>query len=190
MILVSAQPSGDRDAKAWHELVERIARGSTVVFLSQEVFKREGNPLGWLPLAKKGAVAAVSEYTFPQVYPRDEWAKRHPIFDGLPTGLMDYTFYREIIPDFRYSGEDAPDEAVAGAFRTSAGYGAELMLTVYRLGSGRFLLNALRVRQALGQDPTAERLLRNMLNYAAKDSAKSITDLPADFEEQLKAIGY
>ena len=63
----------------------------------------------------------VSEYTFPQVYLKDEWAKRHPLFDGLPCGgLMDYTFYREIIPDWRYWGQDLPEEAVAGAFRNSA----------------------------------------------------------------------
>jgi len=190
VILVTGLPGGTGDARAWRELVERIARGSTAVFLSLDVFQREGNPVGWLPLVNKGTIAAVSEYTFPQVYPRDEWAKRHAIFDGLPTGLMDYTFYRELIPDHRFAGQDAPDEVVAGAFRTSAGYGSELMVAVYRVGAGRFILNALRVRQALGQDPTAEHLLRNMLNYAATDSARPLTDLPADYEEQLRAIGY
>ena len=104
---------------------------------------------------------------------------------------MDYVFYREIIPDFRYSGQDAPDEAVAGAFRTSMGYNcAELMLSVHKLGAGRFTLNSLRVRQALGQDPTAEHLLRNMLNYAAQDLNKPLAELPAGFEAQLKTIGY
>ncbi|MCL5099418.1 MAG: glycoside hydrolase family 2, partial [Candidatus Omnitrophica bacterium] len=191
VILASAQPGGDGDAKAWRELVERMARGSTVVFLSLDVFKRGNNPLGWLPLANKGRMGMVSEYYFPQVYVRDEWAKRHPIFSGLPTGLMDYVFYREIIPDYRFAGQDTPDEAVAGAFRTSMGYNcAELMVSVYNLGAGRFILNALRVRQALGQDPTAEHLLRNMLNYAAKDADKPLTSLPTDFESQLKAIGY
>jgi hypothetical protein len=188
--LVAGLPGGAGDVKAWRELVERIARGSTAVFLSPEVFGKEGNPLGWLPLVNKGAVGVVSEYTFPQVYPRDEWAKRHPIFDGLPTGLMDYAFYREIIPDRRFAGQDTPDEAVAGAFRTSMGFGSELMVAVHNLGAGRFILNSLRVRQALGQDPTAEHLLRNMLNYAAENSAKPPADLPADFKKQLKLIGY
>ncbi len=191
VILVAAQPGGTGDAKAWRELAERMASGSSVVFLSLDVFQKDGNPLGWLPLANKGTLGLISEYTFPQVYIRDEWAKRHPIFNGLPTGLMDYVFYREIIPDFRYSGQDTPDEAVAGAFRTGMTYNcAELMLSVYQLGAGKFILNSLRVRQALGQDPTAEYLLRNMLNYAARDSANPLTGLPADFEEQLKAMGY
>jgi hypothetical protein len=191
VILVSALPGGKGDAGAWHELAGRIARGSTAVFLSLDVFEREGNALGWLPLQQKGTKGIVSEYYFPQVYVRDEWAKRHPIFDGLPTGLMDYVFYREILPDYRYGGQDAPAEAVSGAFRTSIGYNlAELMVTVHDLGKGRFILNALRVRQALGGDPTAERLLKNMLNYMARDAGKPLESLPANFEERMKAIGY
>ena len=66
----------------------------------------------------------------------------------------------------------------------------DLMLSVYNLGAGRFILNSLRVRQDLGQDPTAERLLRNMLNYAARDSTEPLADLPSGFEEQLKAMAY
>ncbi|HOW69455.1 MAG TPA: glycoside hydrolase family 2 TIM barrel-domain containing protein [Phycisphaerae bacterium] len=191
VILVPAVPGGSGDAQAWHELVERIAAGSAAVFLTLDVFEKKENPLGWLPLANKGSIGLVSEYRFPQVYIRDEWAKHHPIFDGLPTGLMDYVFYREIIPDLRYAGQDTPDEAVAGAFRTGMGYNcAELMLTVYKLGQGRFILNALRVRQALGQDPTAERLLRNMLRYAARDADKPIAPVPPDFDSYLKSLGY
>ncbi len=134
----------------------------------------------------------VSEYTFPQVYPKDEWVKRHPLFDGLPCGgLMDYTFYREIIPDFRYWGQTLPDEPVAGAFRTSCpGHHSELMLSVYRLGAGRFIVNSLRVLQALGRDPAAERLLRNMLLYAAREATGAAVALPADFGERMKALGY
>jgi hypothetical protein len=64
------------------------------------------------------------------------------------------------------------------------------MVSVYNLGAGRFILNALRVRQALGQDPAAEHLLRNMLNYAAQESGRPLADLPAGFKEQLKAMGY
>ena len=113
---------------------------------------------------------------YPQVYLKDEWTKKHPLFDGLPCGgLMDYTFYREIIPDWRYWGQEIPEEPVAGAFRNSAAgeCHSELMLSVYNLGAGRFILNSLRVRQELGRDPAAERLLRNMLRYAARDAGKA-----------------
>jgi hypothetical protein len=36
----------------------------------------------------------------------------------------------------------------------------------------------------------AERLLRNLINYAAPDLAKPPVALPADFDQQLKAIVY
>jgi len=104
---------------------------------------------------------------------------------------MDYTFYREIIPDFRFRGQDAPDEAVAGAFRTSYdSHLSETMLSVHKLGNGRFILNTLRVRPALGRDPTAERLLRNMLRYAAVDAAKPAVPAKSNIDELLSALGY
>ena len=104
---------------------------------------------------------------------------------------MDYTFYREIIPDYRYFGQDTPEEAIAGALRTSAGYHAELMLSVHKLGTGRFILNALRIRQALGTDPVAERLLRNLLNYAAVlTDNQDLAPLPENLDQLLKSISY
>jgi hypothetical protein len=193
VILVSYAPNAGGTPEAWRDLATRIAQGSTAIFLTPDVFKKDGNPLGWLPLANKGALAMVSEYYFPQVYPKDEWAKKHPLFDGLPCGgLMDYAFYREIIPDIRYGSLDAPDEAVAGSFRTSApgAYWCDLMLSVNKLGEGRFILNALRIRQSLGQDPTSERLLRNMILYAAKDMEKPVVQLPTKPEDLFKAIGF
>jgi hypothetical protein len=192
VILVSAAPAGPDASAAWRDLAERIAEGSAAVFLTLDVFQRDGQPLGWLPLARKGEMGMVCEYTFPQVYPKDEWAKKHPLFDGLPCGgLMDYTFYRDIIPDYRYWGQEIPAEPVAGAFRTSApAYQSELMLSVYDLGAGRFILNSFRVRAELGRDPTAERLLRNMLRYAAKNAKKPTEKLEPSTEELIRSFGY
>jgi hypothetical protein len=103
---------------------------------------------------------------------KDEWAKRHPIFDGLPSGgLMDYTFYREIIPDLVLSGQDPPAEAVAGAIKASQDYSSGLMLAVYDVGEGRIILNTLRIRENLGTHPAAESLLLNLLRQAAHETA-------------------
>jgi Glycosyl hydrolases family 2/Glycosyl hydrolases family 2, sugar binding domain/Glycosyl hydrolases family 2, TIM barrel domain len=192
VILVSFAPHGTGSAADWRELTTRIARGSTAVFLVPDVFRKGDDRLGRLPLAKKGTLEMVVEYTFPQVYPKDEWAKNHPLFEGLQAGgLMDYTFYREILPDYRFQGQETPDEAVAGAFRTScASYVSELMLSAHRLGAGRFILNAFRVRPALGQDPTAERLLRNMLRYAAVDPGRPASPPEAKIKELVDALGY
>ena len=193
VILVSNAAGGESSTEAWRDLAQRIAEGSTAVFLSLDVFKKGDNRLGWLPLANKGAMDMTCEFNFPQVYLKDEWAKKHPLFDGLPCGgLMDYTFYREMIPEMRYWGQDVPAECVAGSIRTSiAGQcHAELMLSVYNLGAGRFILNSLRVRQELSQDPTAERLLRNMLRYAARDLDKSVVPIQGGPGELLKSLGY
>lgn len=55
---------------------------------------------------------------------------------------------------------------------------------------GMFILNILSIRETLGHHPVAERLLRNMLNYGTGHSDKPLADLPADFDDQLTAIGY
>jgi len=165
VILVSHQsPAGS--GSAWQDLARCIADGSVAIFLSTDVFGR-GDALDLSPVSLNGKLAFQIEYRFPNVYLKDEWAKRHPIFDGLQSGgLMDYGFYREIIPDGMLAGLDTPLEAVAGSIRTSAGYVSGLLTSVHALGYGKLILNTLRIRENLGVDPVAERLLRNMLNYA------------------------
>lgn len=102
---------------------------------------------------------------------------------------MDCTYYREIIPDLVFAGQDPPAEAVAGAIKASQDYSSGLMLSVYRLGAGRFILNTMRIRENLDRHPAAERLLRNLLRCAAQDLKKPAADLPADFDQQLQAMG-
>ncbi|MBN2294446.1 MAG: hypothetical protein JXM70_18600, partial [Pirellulales bacterium] len=171
----------------FRELARRMASGSTVVFLSPAVFKKGDQPTGWLPMVNKGRLEPIWGW----LYLKDEWAKRHPIFDGLPSGgLMDYTFYREIIPDLVFAGQSPPAEAVSGAIKASQDYSSGLMVCEYSFGESRFILNTLKIRENLGKHPAAERLLRNMLRYAARDAKKPLADLPADFDTQLKAIGY
>ena len=141
----------------------------------------------WLPLVKKGARPELPQW----LYHKDDWAKNHPIFDGLPAGcVLDHTFYREIFGGSAWSGQDVPAEAVAGSINTCLGYSSGLSIAVYNLGAGRFTLNAFHIRQNLGNDPVAERLLRNILRYAARDLHKPPAPLPVDFDWQLKAMGY
>jgi len=187
VILASSAAPAPGGAAAFAELARHIASGSTAVFLSPAVFAGENQPTAWLPLANKGSLAVLPNW----LYHKDEWCKRHPIFDGLPAGgLMDYTYYREIIPDLVWVGQDVPSEAVAGGTNACLAYSSGLLVSVYELGAGRFILNSLRIRENLGANPAAERLLRNMLRYAARDLEKPPAALPPDFDQQLKAIGY
>lgn len=141
-----------------------VEKGSTAVVLRPEAFRKGDDPAGWLPLAHKGTVKNIHGW----LYLKDEWAKPHPIFDGLPCGLMDYTYYREIIPDIVFSGQDALITAVAGGNKTSQGYDSGLLVSVHQYGQGRIVLNTLRIADQLGKHPAAEHLLRNMLRFAVE----------------------
>lgn len=101
---------------------------------------------------------------------------------------MDHQSYRKLIPGTVWMGQDPPKEAVAGAIKASQDYSSGLMVSVYPFGSGNFILNTLLIRNNLDTHPAAERLLRNLLRYAAQDQKKSIEKLSADFDTKLKAI--
>jgi hypothetical protein len=162
--------------------MRRVSGGSSVVFLHLGMLGDGRQAMRWAPIEPKGTIAAID--VVGGFYRKDDWAKDHPIFAGLPAGgIMDYSFYREIIPLTVMTGVPAPAEAVCGAIRSSGGveansYGSGLHIAVYKLGAGRVILNNLKVRENLGKDPAAERLLRNMLNYAATNPSTSGTKCP------------
>ncbi|MGA2865122.1 MAG: sugar-binding domain-containing protein [Verrucomicrobiota bacterium] len=186
VILASGKPSAD-PAAVFPDLAQRIACGSTVVFLTTDTYAKGDQLTGWLPLKTKGRLSAIARW----LYHADDWAKRHPIFEGLQAGgLMDYSYYRELIPDVVFAGLEPAADPVAGGINASWGYQSGLLLAVYKFGAGQFILNSLLVRDNLGKVPQAERLLRNLLRFAARDAAKPSAALPADFNEQLKAVGY
>ena len=183
--------NGGGDAAAFRELAHRMAKGSSVVFLSPAVFAHGDKPLGFLPLASKGWMAGID--LVGGFFRSDTFARQHPVFDGLPAGgILDYTIYRNIIPQGGYGlvGAPAPDDFIAAGIRAQIGYASMLQTAKYNFGAGRFIFNTLKIRENLGTDPVAEFLLRNLLNYAARDLDKPLADLPADFDQQLKAIGY
>jgi hypothetical protein len=165
----AAQASGvvlvGRGAGDWDALNRQIAAGATALFLCPSVFAREGNATALLPLAHKGSLLTVNDW----LYQNNDWAMGHPAFAGLPTGLLDYQYYREILGNQFYSGLDKPDIVISGMINTSFGYASGLTLAAYRVGQGRIVLNSLLLRENLSPaHPVAERLLRNLLNWAAE----------------------
>jgi len=162
-VILASRPAAAGE-ESMDELARRIEQGSGAVILAPEAPLQDKPAPAWLPPCCKGKLMRIHGW----LYLKDEWAKRHPIFEGLPAGgLMDYTYYREIIPDDVWMGEAPPAEAVAGAIKASQDYTSGLMVAVYTLGKGRFVLSTLRIRENLGRHPAADRLLRNMLRYAA-----------------------
>jgi hypothetical protein len=132
--------------------------------LDPGVFKQGADSADLSALGMKGKLVKLPNV----ILIADYWAKRHPIFDGLPSGgLMDYGFYRDIISNLAWDRENAPGEAVAGGIVSSPMYASGLSVSVDSLGSGRVILNTLKIEANLGADPAAERLLRNLIRYAA-----------------------
>jgi hypothetical protein len=186
VLLVSGKPTADPGVM-FHDLAQRVARGSTLISLTTDTYARGDQTTGWLPLEHKGGLTNLNRW----LYHADDWARRHPIFEGLPAGgVLDDKYYRELIPDVVLAGIDPVAEPVAGAIDASFGYQSGLTVAVCKLGAGEFILNTLLIRENLGKVPPAERLLRNMLRFASRDIAQPIAELPAGFDEHLKEFGY
>ena len=189
LILVCGEGAPSDDPAPWEELVRRIAQGGTAIFLTPRVLGRSGQELGWLPLGQKGEAPAITGW----VYHRDDFARRHPIFEGLPSGgLLDWDYYREIIPDHLFVGQERASEVVAGGltvgYTCPGGYAAGSLVATYELGEGRFVINALLLAENLGH-PVADRLLANMIRYGAVGAWRPLAPLPADWPRLLGRIG-
>jgi hypothetical protein len=59
------------------------------------------------------------------------------------------------------------------------------MLSVHKLGEGCFVLNTLLVRETVGRNPVAERLLRNMLRFGSRDLASPLGQARPELIEQV-----
>jgi len=163
VILAGASAPAPGGAPVFQALAKRVADGATVVFISPALFAPEASRAAFLPAGPRVALGRLNTW----LYHKDDWARPHPIFEGLPTGLLDYTFYRELIPDEAWIGQEQPGEVVAAANDASLAYASGVLLSVQPMGEGRFVLNTLRIREHLGRLPAADRLLINLLRFAA-----------------------
>ncbi|MDR3196876.1 MAG: hypothetical protein LBU34_03315, partial [Planctomycetaceae bacterium] len=168
IILVGRVPVGqttEEKTQAFAKLATQIDAGSVAVFLCPEVFREGNDSTAYLPLKQKGKIA----YEGSWLYNCDEWARKHPMFDGLQSGgLLDNVYYRELISNIYFSGQELPKETIAGTFKTSGErYVSGLFLAVHQKGKGRIVLNTFRIRENLGNIPQAEQLLRNILRYVS-----------------------
>jgi len=200
VILVGDSVELSDDADGWLELARRAAQGSTVIFASPKAFQRktdqpELDPVGWLPLENKGKILEYSDW----LYHKETVGKLHPIFEGLPSkGILDWDYYGQVISHTLLIEQDTPEETVTAGFAvghsfggtTCEGYMCGTMVCSYRFGSGRFIINTLRILENLDTNPAADHLLLNLLNCAAKSTDGPATELPGDFAEKLKGIGY
>lgn len=100
----------------------------------------------------------------------------HPVFAGLPTRCVMGPTYKNVMPSWGLSLEGA--ESLLPAFSTPVGYHGVLKrigceptvrlaeaLTVRPYGSGRLVFSQLPLVPKLGQEPVADRILANMINW-------------------------
>ncbi len=191
LILVGDLPKETDSRAEWKALAERMATGSTVVFLSPTVFQREKESAGWLPLAKKGKVYEFSDF----LYHKECVAKKHPAFEGLQSnGLLDWYYYGPTLPKYLFDGQETPAEVVAAAFAagysTEGGYASGILLGSYVFGAGRFVINSFSILDYVGEHPVADRLLLNLVEYFSRAAQGPALPLPSDFNSKLKEIGY
>jgi hypothetical protein len=196
-----------QDSTTMLSIARQMACGSVVIFLSSSTLKSGKNTTRWLPLVNKGTIEMMDHVA--GYYRADRWAKKHPIFDGLPSGgMMDYKYFRNIISNAALSQEYVvaaksgvtndeasiplvyPSETVCGATRISHTYCSGIHIGIWNFGQGRFIVNTLQIVDNLGKDPAADRLLCNILNFASGDLNKPMTKLPEDFDQKLIEISY
>lgn len=105
--------------------------------------------------------------------PVGHYARRHPVFDGLPVAGFMNAPWQNTVP--RHTLTNLPGKAISGAVswdvqqdyraETRCWHGTNLGLLPH--GRGTLVLSTLRILPHLGRDPVADILLRNLLAYAA-----------------------
>jgi hypothetical protein len=194
VILVGDLSNAAPDTNGWQNLARRMAKGSSVIFLSPAAFQRGTDPMAWVPLAKKGRCYKFTDH----LYHKECVAKAHPIFQGLQAkAILDWYYYGQLIPHFLFDGQEIPNEVVAAAFAVGYGvpdiapsYASGILLAIYKFGAGEFVLNTFPILEQLDRNPAADRMLLNLIKYASGSAGEPLSALPDDFDEQLRLIRY
>ncbi len=156
------------DLAAYRALLLRVEKGSVAVFLSPAALGTPQDPVSMLPLDGKGKlVNSAGMY-----WGRDDIIRPHAIFAGLPSRtLMDLTYYRDIVPAKSFTGFETA-EVIAPCFALGhpggAGYFSGANLLALRAGKGELVLSTLRLMENLGTHPAADRIVLNLISYAAR----------------------
>ncbi|MGD0093194.1 MAG: hypothetical protein ABSE73_25045, partial [Planctomycetota bacterium] len=167
LVLVGKPADAETNPKAWEALTQRLAQGSTVIFLSAKPFREGKAAMQWLPLQSKGRCRGFNDW----LYHKECVAKRSPVFAGLQgPGIMDWDYYGPVIPHDVFEKLDTPQETLAAAFASGYyeypnGYGCSLLMAAYKSGAGRFVLSTPYILENLDAHPAADRLLLNLVQY-------------------------
>ena len=165
-VLVVGGPKG-ATAEQWQQVVKDVETGATAVFLDPEAFRKGDDPVALLPVEGKKRFYRFHDW----LYHKECLAARHPVFEDLPTGLLDWDYYGDVVSDGIFEIERTPDETIAAALGTgllpgvSDNYLCGPMVACYRRGKGRIILSTLNILSRLDRQPAADRLLLNFIRY-------------------------
>ena len=159
--------------------------------------QRDKDSTGWLPLKTKGRCY----YFVDHLYHKECVAKRRTrsLKGCRAKAILDWYYYGQLIPDFVFDGQDTPDEVFAAAFAVGYGvpeniapsYTSGILLGFYKFEEGGFFLNTFPILDQLDhQNPAADRMLLNLVQYVGHQVDKPLVPLPRDFNSKLKDIGY
>jgi hypothetical protein len=106
--------------------------------------------------------------------PVGHYARKHPIFDGLPTGGFMGQPYQNVAAVDTIT--NLPGEAIAGSvtwdiirdYRGPTEWWHGTDVAVVRHGDGRMILSMLKIVENLGTDPVADRILMNLIRFATR----------------------
>jgi hypothetical protein len=192
LILVGRPTASNALQAQWQALHRRLARGAAVIFLDPGVFRKDTDPVYWLPQANKGRC-----YDFQDcLYHKECVSRRHPVFEGLQApGIMDWEYYGPVIPRLVFEGLDAPEEAMAMAFATGnpqypGGYGTSLLLARFGFGHGRLILNTMNILDHVGAHPAADRLLLNLVRHGMTQTKGRMCKLPEELRANIDSLSY
>ncbi len=175
LAVVGDIPEEEKES-AWKTIGELLNRGCSVFLASRFAMAQGTDMTAWLPIEKKPQSLPAQRGATDWLYHLEYLAKRHhPYFQNLPTGMMNWEYYRHIVCSAYFVPEDgAPAQDVSSICFTTgepcaSGYKGGMTLCSYPAGCGKLILSAYRLLENLNINPAADRLFLNILSaeYAA-----------------------
>lgn len=172
------------------DLLEQFMRsGGRVVCLRQQFDACDMSwipvPVKWLKRSNNDPVYPPVDYSFCDGMNINLEKREHPVFAGLSQDLFrlwsDYTDFDESSPGFPavypVTNGYLVNEADLSQVSVLADYSRNLSATALseiKCGKGSVMLSAFDLTSRIGQDPVAEKLFINLMNYAASDQSPEI----------------
>lgn len=167
-VLVDFVPEEER-GKLFAKLNAMAEAGSRVVLANRHILSGPTGNTHYLDIDNKPVIGGESDWLYHQEY----LAKRkHPYFRGMPKGMMDWEYWMYLINGFHFKNGAVPTSTAAASFGTGCinedGYLGGFNIGSYPKGKGAIILNSFNLVENIGINPSADRLLLNILSAESR----------------------